>query len=103
MNRNSQRSLNAGWTRRQNTRPAPQVRPVSILTRAGDVVTGVCWLQGRPTSYTDLMDAFRRVVATYKATGDTSGVYQQVLIQVQPGTPCTVLRFIDLKQVTPIG
>jgi hypothetical protein len=57
MNRNSQRSLNAGWTRRQNTRPAPQVRPVSILTRAGEMVTGTAWVQGRTVGYDRLMEA----------------------------------------------
>lgn len=101
MNANTQRSLNAGWTRHQNTRPAPQVRPVSILTRAGELVTGTAWVQGRTVSYDRLMEHIAAAIKSYKA-GDAGAVLYAVLVQPAPGAVCIPVRIIDMKQVTPV-
>lgn len=103
MNMRNIAAQNAAWTRHQQTtrRPAPQVRPVEVVTRAGATVTGIAWVAGRTVSYERLMETISAAIRSYKA-GDASAVDYAVLLQPAPGATCIPVRIRDMKQVTPV-
>lgn len=99
MNTASQRSLNAGWTRHTNTRPAPQVRPVTITLHTGTVLTGAAWLRGqlvnRAALYADVLAARM----AYQA-GINNRVFTDVVIIHNTNGAAEMVSYSDIKRIS---
>lgn len=100
MNHRSQRSLNAGWTRHNQVALRPQARPVTILTRDDQTLTGVAWLRGTTVSRDELHSDIAAAIAAYQAGTSTRVLTDEVLIQPAPDAVCIPVLFRNIRRVS---
>jgi hypothetical protein len=102
MNANSQRSLNSGWTRHNNTARVPQVRPVSLTTFAGETFTGVAWVQGYQMDRATLHTAIKTARQAYQETGDTHVFTDTVVLHDANGFVAAV-AYSDIQRISEVA
>jgi hypothetical protein len=102
MNANSQRSLNAGWTRHTSGPRAPQVRPVTLTTFAGEAFTGVAWVRGDQMDRATLHATVQTARQAYQDTGDTHVFTDSVVLHNADGFVAAV-AFSDIQRISEVA